>query len=156
TPARAAERSRRGTSRRSRRDRGSRRAARRARRPSGAPPWRSASARPAPRLRRGRRRSACCRRRPRAASRREPSGLALVFAAQRLADALCERLGSQGRLVALAAQFLDRDVAGGEDLRPRDDPRRAVLVPYPDVLELELEEREAAGRARRRLLHFEP
>ena len=75
---------------------------------------------------------------------------------ERLADTLGERLGRQLRLVALAAKLLDRDVAGGEDLGPRDDPRRPVLVPDPDVLELELEEREPARRRRRGLLHVEP
>ena len=73
-------------------------------------------------------------------------GTLLVFGAERLADALGERLGGQLRLVALAAQLLDRDVARREDLGPRDDPRRPVLVPDPDVLELELEKREPARR----------
>src|SRR5439155_10079514 len=160
--------------------------------------------------RRGRRRSGCCRRRPRAASRpslspvpgtslareasarragqypstakrrarsippssgvrrrRSPAspggsrrrpgtgGKLLVFETERLADALGERLGRQLRLVALAAQLLDGDVARGEDLGPRDDPRRPVLVPDPDVLELQLEEREPSRRARRSLLYVE-
>src|SRR2546429_4789454 len=70
----------------------------------------------------------------------------LVVGAQRLADALGERLGGQRRLVAVAAQLLDGHVAGGIDLGPRDDPGRAVLVPDPDVLHLQLEERVALLR----------
>src|SRR5581483_10070084 len=81
--------------------------------------------------------------------------LQVVVAAQRLADPLGERLGGERRLVALAAQLLDRHVAGREDLGARDDPRRPVLVPDPDVLEVELEERQPAGRRRRRLLDVE-
>ena len=63
-----------------------------------------------------------------------------------LADALRERLGGQHRLVALAAQLLDRHVARGVDLGARDHPRRAVLVPHPDVLHLQVEERVARLR----------
>ena len=63
--------------------------------------------------------------------------------AARLAEALGERLCRETRLVALAAELLDRDVAGGVDLGARDDPRRAVLVPHPDVLHLGVEERVA-------------
>src|SRR6059036_3613174 len=83
------------------------------------------------------------------------AGKLLVLEAERLADALGERLGRQLGLVALAAELLDRHVARGEDLRARDDPRRPVLVPDPDVLELELEERQAPGRGRGCLLHVE-
>src|SRR5439155_20489622 len=85
----------------------------------------------------------------------ESNAFLVVFGGERLADPLGQRLRRQARLVALAAQLLDRDVARGVDLGPRNDPRRPVLVPDPDVLELELEEREPAGRARRRLLHVE-
>src|SRR5207244_2091411 len=56
---------------------------------------------------------------------------------------LGQRLRGELRLVALAAQLLHRHVAGGVDLGPRDDPRGAVLVPDPDVLHLEVEERIA-------------
>src|SRR5436190_17397325 len=63
------------------------------------------------------------------------------------ADALRERLRGQRRLVAFAAQLLDRHVAGDdEDLRARDHARRAVLVPHPDVLELQVEERVCSLR----------
>ena len=65
---------------------------------------------------------------------------------QRLADPLGERLGGETRLVALAAQLLDRHVARGVDLGARDDPRRPVLVPHPDVLHLGVEERVARLR----------
>src|SRR5581483_3087165 len=65
----------------------------------------------------------------------------VFFVRLRLADALGERLGSQRGLVALAAQLLDRHVAGREDLGARNDPRRPVLVPDPYVLELQMEER---------------
>src|SRR2546423_4182275 len=70
----------------------------------------------------------------------------LVVGAQRLADALGERLGGQRRLVAVAAQLLDGHVARGVDLGARNDPGRAVLVPDPDVLHLQLEERVALLR----------
>src|SRR5581483_1838808 len=56
------------------------------------------------------------------------------------ADPLGERLGRQHVLVALAAELLDRDVARGVDLGPRDHPRRPVLVPDPDVLHADVEE----------------
>src|SRR4051794_33232473 len=82
-------------------------------------------------------------------------GTLFVFGAERLADALGEILGREGRLVALAAQLLDRHIAGREDLRAGDDPRRPVLVPDPDVLEVELEERERARRGRGGLMHLE-
>src|SRR3954466_1873202 len=84
-----------------------------------------------------------------------PRAALLVFGSERLADLLGKVLGRKCRLVALAAQLLDRHVAGREDLRARDDPRRPVLVPDPDVLEVELEARRRAGRGRRRLLDFE-
>ena len=70
----------------------------------------------------------------------------VVVARERLADPLGERLGGERRLVALAAQLLDRDVARGVDLGARDHPRRAVLVPDPDVLHLQVEERVARLR----------
>src|SRR4051794_36856767 len=78
-----------------------------------------------------------------------------VFGAERLADPLGEILGRERRLVAVAAQLFDRHVARREDLRARDDPRRPVLVPDPDVLEVELEERQPARRGWRCLLDFE-
>jgi len=66
----------------------------------------------------------------------------LVFARPNVADTLCERLGRQRRLVVLAAQLLDRHVTGREqDLGARDHAGRAVLVPDPDVLEREADER---------------
>src|SRR5437868_6667586 len=65
---------------------------------------------------------------------------------ERLADPLRERFRGQLRVVALSAQLLDRDVARRVDLRPRDDPRRSVLVPDPDVLHLQVEERIAGLR----------
>ncbi len=63
-------------------------------------------------------------------------------------DVTIEELRGEGvrgqlRIVVLAAQLLDRDVARGVDLGARDDPRRAVLVPDPDVLHLHVEERIA-------------
>src|SRR5581483_7835212 len=70
-----------------------------------------------------------------------PGGLEVFFVRLRLADALGERLRRQRGLVVLAAQLLDGDVARGEDLGARDDPRRPVLVPDPDVIELQVEER---------------
>src|SRR5690349_23729087 len=45
---------------------------------------------------------------------------------------------------SLTAQLLDRNVPRGEDLGPRNDPPRPVLVPDPDVLQLELEKRKPA------------
>src|SRR5205823_9059873 len=54
-----------------------------------------------------------------------------------------QRLSGELRLVALAPQLLHRHVARGVDLGPRDDARGAVLVPDPDVLHLEVEERVA-------------
>ena len=60
-----------------------------------------------------------------------------------LPDALGEVLRGQARLLALTAQLLDRDVAGGVDLGARDDPARPVLVPHPDVLHAHVEERIA-------------
>src|SRR2546421_10106633 len=71
----------------------------------------------------------------------------LVVGAQRLADALGERLGGQRRLVAVAAQLLDGHVAGGIDLRPPGDPGRAGLVPDPDGPPPQPEERVALRRA---------
>src|SRR5581483_10890913 len=74
-------------------------------------------------------------------------GLLEVFdLAAALADALRQRLGREDRLVALAAELLDRHVARGVDLGARDHPRRAILVPDPDVLHLQLEERVARLR----------
>src|SRR5690348_4346645 len=58
-----------------------------------------------------------------------------------LADLLRKRFGGEDRLVTLAAQLLDRHVARGVDLRTRDHPGGAVLVPDPDVLHLQMEER---------------
>src|SRR5919109_1061311 len=49
-------------------------------------------------------------------------------------------------VVALAAQLLDGDVARGVDLGAGDDPGRAVLVPDPHVLHLQVEERVARLR----------
>src|SRR5437868_1109532 len=66
-----------------------------------------------------------------------------VVARKGLADLLGQRLGGELRLVALAAQLLHRHVARGVDLGPRDDPRWAVLVPDPNVLHLQVEERIA-------------
>src|SRR5204863_8549762 len=78
------------------------------------------------------------RRRRRKAQRRQLAQLGVR--AERLADPLGERLGRQRRLVAVAAQLLDGHVARGVDLGARDDPGRAVLVPDPDVLHLQVEE----------------
>src|SRR5206468_12995369 len=63
-----------------------------------------------------------------------------------LADLLGERLGGQAGLVALRTELLDGDVPGRPGLGTRDDPRRPVLVPHPDVLHLQMEER--VGRLR--------
>src|SRR5262245_13938945 len=68
------------------------------------------------------------------------TSLEVVLAGERFADSLCERLGGQLRAAALSAELLDRDVAGRVDLGPRDQPRRAVLVPDPDVLHLQVVE----------------
>src|SRR5438128_4165144 len=67
----------------------------------------------------------------------------LVVARQGLADPLGERLGGHARLLALSPQLLDGHVARRVDLCARDDPRRPVLVPYPDVLHPDLEVRIA-------------
>ena len=45
------------------------------------------------------------------------SKLGIVVGAKRLTDPFGERFGGQPRLLALAAQLLDRDVARGEHLR---------------------------------------
>ena len=74
------------------------------------------------------------------------SELGLVVGAERLADPLGQRFRGQAGLVALAAQLLDGHVARGVDLGARDDAGRAVLVPDPDVLHLQLEERVARLR----------
>src|SRR5439155_18166450 len=79
--------------------------------------------------------------------------LRLVVRAERFADALGQGLGGQRRPLALAPQLLDRDVAGGVHLRARNHPRRPVLVPDPDVLHLQVEERIARLRVR---LEIEP
>src|SRR5262249_44914299 len=63
-----------------------------------------------------------------------------------VAHALRERVRGELRLLALGAQLLDRDVGRGVDLDARHHPRRPVLVPDPDVLHLDLEER--VGRLR--------
>ena len=62
----------------------------------------------------------------------------------RSASVLC----GQPRLLALAAELLDRDVARGVHLGTRDDPARPVLVPHPDVLHPDVEERVARLRHR--------
>src|SRR4029453_4700448 len=64
----------------------------------------------------------------------------VVVCAEGLAELLGERLGGHGRTAAPAAELLDRDVARGVDVSPRNDPRRPVLVPDPDVLHREVEE----------------
>src|SRR5262249_24008934 len=58
-----------------------------------------------------------------------------------VAHPLRERLGRERRLLALGAELLDGHVGRGVDLDARDHPGRAVLVPDPDVLHLELGER---------------
>ena len=77
----------------------------------------------------------------------------LPVVGQRLAHALGERLGGQLRLVALAAELLDREVARRVHLGARDHPRRPVLVPDPHVLHLQVAERVARLR---RDLEVEP
>src|SRR5436190_8894609 len=72
--------------------------------------------------------------------------LGVVVGGERFADPLGERLRRQMRSVALAAQLLDGDVRRGEDLRPRQHPRRAVLVPDPHVLHGHAEERVVLAR----------
>src|SRR5262249_50010784 len=67
--------------------------------------------------------------------------LQVVVRRHAFADLLGERLGGEVRVLALAAQLLDGDVARRPDLSARDDPRRAVLVPHPDVLHAQVEER---------------
>src|SRR5215210_5503488 len=73
----------------------------------------------------------------------------VVVRLEPLAQPLRECLCGQLRIVVLAAQLLDGDVARRVDLGPRDDARGPVLVPHPDVLHLDVEERVA--RLRRRL-----
>ena len=65
----------------------------------------------------------------------------VVVGAQALADLLGERLRGQARLVALSTQLLDGHVARRPRLGARDNPSRTVLVPHPDVLHLQVEER---------------
>src|SRR6266516_1305024 len=62
------------------------------------------------------------------------------------ADPLGEILRGQTRLVAFTPELLDGHVAGRVDLGPRDDPGRAILVPNPDVLHAQVEERVARLR----------
>ena len=69
-----------------------------------------------------------------------------VVVAGSLAEPLGERLGGERRLLALAAELLDRHVARRVDLGARDHPGRAVLVPDPDVLHRQVEERVARLR----------
>src|SRR5947208_210160 len=64
----------------------------------------------------------------------------VVVGRERFPDPLGERLGGQLRILALGPELLHRDVARGVDLGPGDDPGRAVLVPDPDVLHLQVEE----------------
>src|SRR5688572_20606863 len=75
------------------------------------------------------------------------ASLELVVRTERLADPLGQRLRSQLRLLALAAELLDRDVARRVDLRARDHPAGPVLVPDPDVLHLQVV--EGVARLRR-------
>src|SRR6476619_7713911 len=72
--------------------------------------------------------------------------LLVVVARKRLADALGEILGRERGLVALAAQLLDGHGARRVYLGPRNDPRRPILVPHPDVLHSQMEERIARLR----------
>src|SRR5205814_138995 len=69
--------------------------------------------------------------------------LGFFVGGERLAEPLGERLRRQLRLVAFGTKLLDRNVARRVDLRAGNDPRRPVLVPDPDVLHLDLEERIA-------------
>src|SRR5947207_5750756 len=75
----------------------------------------------------------------------------IVVGAERLADLLGERLGGEARLLAVAAELLDGHVARRPRLGARDDARRAVLVPNPDVLHLQVEERVRRLRHLRQL-----
>src|SRR2546421_1804852 len=73
---------------------------------------------------------------------REATGCPSVLVGREgLADLLRQRFGGEARLLTLGAQLLDRDVARGPGFGPRDDACRPVLVPDPDVLHLQMEER---------------
>src|SRR5262249_10153189 len=54
-----------------------------------------------------------------------------------------QRLRREAGLLALAVELLHGDITGGVHLGTRDDPCRTVLVPHPDVLHLDVEERVA-------------
>ncbi len=95
--------------------------------------------RDAPALDEGRRRrtgrapSGCCPRRPRAAQWRAGG-----YSDLRRYD----EVGRERRLGAvLGLELLDRDVLRRVDVGLRDDPRRTVLVPHPDVLHREMDQR---------------
>src|SRR5215207_3716407 len=70
-------------------------------------------------------------------------GVLVVFAAEGLAEALGPRVGRQLRLLPLTAQLLHRDVARCVNLCARYHPGPTVLVPVPDVLQPQVEERVA-------------
>src|SRR5918995_7207615 len=72
----------------------------------------------------------------------------VVVGLEPLAQPLRECFRGELRVVVLAAKLLDGDVARGVDLGARDDPRRPVLVPHPDVLHLHVEEGIAGLRRR--------
>src|SRR6185369_5002849 len=76
----------------------------------------------------------------------------VVVAGERLAELLGQGLGREGRLLALAAQLLDRDVARGVDLGARDHAHGAILVPHPHVLHRQVEERVARLRQHAQLV----
>src|SRR5436190_19943792 len=80
----------------------------------------------------------------RSAAQRARAGSELVVIRWKsFADPLGEILRGQTRLVAFTPELLDGHVAGRVDLGPRDDPGRAILVPNPDVLHAQVEERVA-------------
>src|SRR6266576_1526858 len=97
---------------------------------------RCASARRARRRRTARTPSGYSPRRPLAAC-----ALEVVVRGQRLADLLGQRFCGKTRLVALGPELLHGDVARGPDLGARNDPCGSVLVPDPDVIHLQVEER---------------
>src|SRR5438105_7248589 len=74
-------------------------------------------------------------------SRCRTQKLQVVVGAKALADLFGERLRGQTLLLALGPQLLDGDVARRPGLGARNDAGRTVLVPDPDVLHLQVEER---------------
>src|SRR5580704_10997829 len=72
---------------------------------------------------------------------RRPCGERLGVVVAEIAHPLGERLGGERRLLTVGAELLDGHITRRPELDPRDHARRPRLVPDPDILHLQLEER---------------